>query len=87
MIDSRTYIHTFHVDDVSASISEGMDAARKALVIGETGLKDYHFRRNGFAISSIIVTMVALALFLKIREIDSRNARSLHKQRSSGKST
>ena len=39
-------------------------------MIGEQAIEDYYFRRRGFAISTIMVTFVALGLDLKIREID-----------------
>lgn len=70
LIDSRTYIHTFHIASVSESITEGSQSAAQAASIGQQAIGEYFVRRRGFAISTIILTCVALGLYLKIREIE-----------------
>lgn len=74
LIDSRTFIHTFHIASVSASIAEGHENAVQARLIGEEALQDFDKRRTGFALSTVVVTFVAIGLYLKIREIESNQS-------------
>jgi hypothetical protein len=47
-----------------------VSAARKA---AQHAIHEYYFRRKGLAVSTLIVTVMALLLFLKIREIERKD--------------
>jgi hypothetical protein len=70
LVLSRVAIHSFQVEELAAVARPGIAilvAARKA---GEDAVREYSFRRQGLAASTLIVTFLAFLLFLKIRQLD-----------------
>jgi hypothetical protein len=72
LIQSRTLVHTFDPQKVSARTGEGLVKAREAIEQAGRQVKDYHVRRRGFGMATLFTTILALALFLKIRQMESR---------------
>jgi predicted CXXCH cytochrome family protein len=72
LIESRTLVHTFDPEKVGAKTTEGLAKANEALDLAARQIKDFHVRRRGFGMATLFTTILALALFLKIRQLDSR---------------
>jgi len=69
-VQSRVAIHTFKVDELADVARPGIAVIAAARKAGDDAVKDYYFRRKGLAISTLLVTVVALLLYLKIRQIE-----------------
>jgi predicted CXXCH cytochrome family protein len=70
MIQVRSSVHAFTLDTLKPYYEQGV-AKTKAVQAAAVGLVDeYYFRRTGLGISSIIITLLAVALWLKIRAIE-----------------
>ena len=69
---TRLGIHTFDRSD----FTRNSDATSKALDALKTGAanvwKEYRFRRNGLVLATILISIFAVLLYLKIREVDRR---------------
>jgi predicted CXXCH cytochrome family protein len=72
LIQSRTLVHTFDPEKVSTRTGEGLAKAREAIEMADRQVKDYHVRRRGFGMATLFTTILALALFLRIRQMESR---------------
>jgi predicted CXXCH cytochrome family protein len=72
---ARSTLHTFdpaRVEEVSAAGTELADnASQKA----QAALDELDFRRQGLALSLVVIAGLGLALFLRIRDIDKRQRR------------
>jgi predicted CXXCH cytochrome family protein len=72
LIDARVVVHGFSPDLLEAAVKPGMEIASKAHQQGLQALDDAGFRRKGLALSLIVIGLAILAVYLKVREIESR---------------
>ena len=70
LIKARTLVHTFDPAQVGALSGEGEEHAAQAIKLAESQIHEYAVRRKGFGITTIFITILIIALFFKIREID-----------------
>ena len=70
IIQSATEVHTFNAEKVIAVADSGISTADKVYKIGEKKIDDYYFRRKGLGIATLLITILAIAIYLKIRSID-----------------
>jgi predicted CXXCH cytochrome family protein len=70
LIHMRASVHAFAADSLTPLADDGIEKS-KAVQVGAAGLIDeYYFRRWGLGISSFIITVLAFALYVKIRKHD-----------------
>jgi predicted CXXCH cytochrome family protein len=70
---ARSRIHTFErseFDDVAALGREAVEKGRELIDAAEA---EYRFRRNGLMVSLAFMVLLAVAIYLKIRELESRD--------------
>ncbi|RMD95311.1 MAG: hypothetical protein D6814_13375, partial [Calditrichaeota bacterium] len=72
LIKSRTIVHALSLPDLEKVTREGIKAANDALDQGLKALRELQFRRKGLAISTVFILILAIGLYLKIREVDRR---------------
>ena len=75
-ISLQVLVHGFSTAEDSPFMEqyrEGMDYAGRALSEGQLALDELVFRRQGLAISLLLIVCVLVALALKIREISNRS--------------
>ena len=70
LVQSRVAIHSFRVADLAAVARPGIAVISAAKAAGVGAIEEYHFRRRGLAISTLIVTVVVVLLYLKVRQIE-----------------
>ncbi len=70
LIHTRTLVHTFDPSKVAAKAGEGIKKTNEAIVLEKQEVKDYHTRRRGFGIATLFITVLAVALFFKIRDME-----------------
>lgn len=69
-IEARALVHSFDPGRLIARSEEGRKTARNAVEAGRAALAELQFRRKGLAASLVLVGLVLLGLYLKIRQID-----------------
>ncbi len=72
IIQARTRIHAFNADSVMPKVKTGIDAANKAREQAASLIGEYYFRRKGLIVATIIITLLVIMLFFKIRKIEGR---------------
>jgi hypothetical protein len=70
LIQSRTLVHTFDPEKVRPKAQEGVAKAQQAITIAAAQVEDYHVRRLGLGIATLFITILIVALFLKIRQME-----------------
>ena len=70
LIQARTLVHTFDADKVAEKTVAGVDLARNALNLAQTEIDEYGTRRRGFGYATLFITILAIALFFKIRDME-----------------
>lgn len=77
LIESRTLVHTFDPEKVKEKTEEGKELVVKAINSADKELDEYYTRRKGFAFATGLFLLLAVALFLKIRDIEKKAARKI----------
>jgi len=72
LILSRAVTHAASVAAVDQTARAGAAAAAKARAFGEAAMAELAFRRRGLLVAIGIIVFVAVTLWLKIRELESR---------------
>jgi hypothetical protein len=74
LIRARTEVHTFDPDRVGVLTREGIVTVQQALMIASTEISDFRMRRFGFGIATLLITVLTVALYFKIKDIESRKS-------------
>ncbi len=72
LIQARTELHAFSKPKLEAKFNEGYASLKKADASGLQALREYLTRRMGLAISTLLLTIVVIALALKIRSLSNK---------------
>ena len=73
LIKSRSILHTFTVDQVREIVDEGNARANEAIVLAESEIKEHRTRRYGLGAATLVITLLIVGLFFKIREMSAEN--------------
>jgi predicted CXXCH cytochrome family protein len=73
LIETRTIVHLADFKQFDENIQTGFNITTKAKTAGRAAIDDYYFRRKGLGIVTIIVTILAVALYLTIRKIEKKD--------------
>jgi predicted CXXCH cytochrome family protein len=71
---SRVLIHSFSPAEVDKMIQPGLAIAEKSEKAGHDALAELKFRREGLGASLVAILLLALVIYLKIRQIEQRQA-------------
>ena len=77
---ARVLIHSSSTAEVDKVIGPGLDVAGKGYQAGLDALAELSFRRKGLAVSLIFIIFLAVLVYLKIRQIESREPLPQSKQ-------
>ena len=77
---ARVLIHSSSTAEVDKVVGPGLEVAGKGYQAGLDALAELSFRRKGLAISLIFIIFLAVLVYLKIRQIESRQPLSQSKQ-------
>jgi hypothetical protein len=72
LIQAKTLVHTFDPAEVDKKTSESLKNSNAAISLAGQVIAEYDTRRKGFGIATIFITILVVALFFKIKEIDKR---------------
>ena len=71
---ARVLIHSSSTVEVEKVVEPGLDAAGKGYQAGLGALSELSFRRKGLAVSLVFILFLAVLVYLKIKQIESRQA-------------
>ncbi|MBT8401352.1 MAG: cytochrome c3 family protein [Rhodothermia bacterium] len=74
LIQARTAVHSFEPEKTGELTDKGVESARAAMAMANEEIEGFRFRRFGFGIATLFITVLTVALFFKIREIESSRA-------------
>jgi hypothetical protein len=80
LLDARALIHSFDPDRLVKRSKEAGEVAASALQAGQTALDELQYRRQGLAVSLVLIALVLTGLFLKIRDVNATRRRSSDRQ-------
>ena len=69
---ARVLIHTSSTAEVDKVIAPAVDVAAKTYRAGEDALAELNFRRKGLVVSLFFILFLAVLVYLKLRQIESR---------------
>jgi len=72
LIELRTMVHSFDIEKFKVPSNKGFEIVMQCIKTGESAIEDYYFRRIGLGISTLIISVLALGLYLKIRKIEKK---------------
>jgi len=72
LIQARTIVHTFDPDKVGEKTEASSSNSKAAISLADKEVEDYYVRRRGFGIATIFITIVVVALFVKIRDLEKK---------------
>ena len=70
LTNARVVLHSFSADEVEKVIVPGVAISEKAHQAGESALRELLFRRQGLAVSLIVIAVAAASIYFKIRQIE-----------------
>jgi len=70
LIEARTLVHTFDEDTVKSKTDDGVKLVQQAITISDKEIDKYYKRRYGFLIATVVLIILAVAIFLKIKDIE-----------------
>lgn len=71
-LQSRTMVHSVDEEKFRPVVSRGIAVAALVAAEGRQAIDEYYFRRFGLGIATLIITVVALSLYLTVRRIERR---------------
>lgn len=71
---SRTAVHSFDEAKFSEVVNDGIAKAGVVAAEGQSSIDEFYFRRYGLGIATLIITVLALALWAHIRRIEKEQA-------------
>lgn len=71
LIQARTLVHTFDPGEVAVKTTAGVEKAELALTMADDSIRDFYVRRRGLLLATLFITILAIALFFKIRQMES----------------
>jgi len=69
---ARVLIHSSSTSEVDKVVAPGLEVAGKGYQAGLDALAELSFRRKGLAVSLVFILFLALLVYLKIRQIETR---------------
>lgn len=71
---ARVLIHTSSTAEVDKVVGPGLDVSRKGYQAGLAALAELSFRRKGLVVSLFFILILAALVYLKVRDIESRES-------------
>jgi predicted CXXCH cytochrome family protein len=71
-LQSRTAVHAFNEAKFREVVNVGMKVASTVTSEGNAAVEEYYFRRWGLGVATLIISVVALALYFAIKRIEKR---------------
>jgi len=73
LIQSRTLVHTFDDAKVGEETAKGVTFAEEAIELSQSQIEEHSNRRWGFGLATVFISILVVALFLRLRDIERGN--------------
>jgi len=73
LIQTKTIVHAIDLAKLRELTSKGSVIAEKAVTQGKESVDEYYFRRRGLGVASLIITILAAAIYFKLRKSESES--------------
>jgi hypothetical protein len=70
LVQSRNLVHAASVEKLAEQVNEGRSISARAEEMGLEALAELDYRRKGLAVSVVLILLVVVGLYLKIRQIE-----------------
>ncbi len=70
LIQTRTMVHSFDIDSVAPKAENGLAKADTVRINSLNLIDEYHFRRKGLGIATLIITFLVIMLYIRIRRLE-----------------
>ncbi len=70
IIEARTLVHSFSMKKIRSKTKVARKDAREAIEQAKLEIKDHKFRRVGFGITTLFISLLTIALYFKIRDME-----------------
>ena len=77
LTNARVLIHAFSPGEVEKVVRPGLEVAKKSYQAGQHAMAELGFRRKGLAVSLFFILFLAALVYLKIRQIESKQPEPL----------
>lgn len=71
-LEARTMVHSFNVDKYKEVVDKGFSVSSVVSSDAQSAIDEFYFRRYGLVISILVISLLALSLFLYIRRIEAK---------------
>ncbi|MCL4540062.1 MAG: cytochrome c3 family protein [Bacteroidetes bacterium] len=75
LVEARVQVHSFAAPSVKSAAAPGLEIVTEARKSALGAVDEYYFRRHGLSVATLIITLLAVLLFLKIRQIERKTTR------------
>jgi hypothetical protein len=72
LVQTRVKIHSFKIEPLLEAAAPGLKVIHQSKQSAKEAIEEYHFRRKGLGVATLIITVLAVTLFFKIRQIETR---------------
>jgi predicted CXXCH cytochrome family protein len=72
LIEARTSVHAFQLNAFQKTIKKGFNQAGMAEEGAHQAIAEFYFRRKGLGVSTLIITILVILLYLKVKEIEKK---------------
>jgi predicted CXXCH cytochrome family protein len=69
---ARVLIHASSIDEVEKVVTPGLQVSAQGFEAGKAALAERRFRRQGLAVSLVFIVFLAGLVYLKLKQIESR---------------
>ncbi|HEX9006827.1 MAG TPA: hypothetical protein VF889_06005, partial [Bacteroidota bacterium] len=69
-LESRTTVHAFNADRHRTIALKGLTEAAEVRQLAQEAIGEYYYRRIGLGIATLIITVLAVSLYLYIRRLE-----------------
>ena len=71
-LESRTMVHSFDEQQFQQIVDKGLKVASEVSEEANNAIEEYYFRRQGLGIATLIITVLAVSLYVFIRRLERR---------------
>jgi hypothetical protein len=71
-LQARTVIHAFNLGQFQTTITQGRITSLTVVQEAKSAIDEYYFRRIGLLIATLIITFVALLMYLYVRRMEKK---------------
>lgn len=72
VIKTKTAVHSFDAEEVLETAQPGVEKSEQVFQAAVAKIDEYYFRRKGLGIATLIITILVIALYFRIRSIEKR---------------